>query len=265
VSDKKSEQAVAGTGADKAADSNAVMKANGGDADKPATGQAAGLQAEGTELQLDAVRWNEQKLIPAIVQDAVSKEVLTLAYMNRESLALSLQTRETWFWSRSRSELWHKGATSGNTQKIREIRYDCDADALLVLVEPNGPACHTGHYSCFHHRLDADAAVPETGHDRFAIINELESVIASREAERPEGSYTTYLFEKGVDKILKKIGEEAGEVIIAAKNRSHDELSWEVSDLLFHLLVLLREQKLPLDRVLAELRGRHAKPSASDE
>jgi len=218
-----------------------------------------------TTVVLDGLRWNEQGLIPAIVQDAVSKEVLTLAYMNRESLQRSLDSRETWFWSRSRAELWHKGATSGNTQAIREIRYDCDADTLLVLVEPRGVACHTGKYSCFHNRLDADVAVPEVSSDRYAILSELESVIASREAERPEGAYTTYLFDKGVDKILKKIGEEAGEVIIAAKNRDHDELSWEASDLLFHLLVLLREQKLPLDRVLAELKGRHTKPTEPTE
>ncbi|WP_200966762.1 bifunctional phosphoribosyl-AMP cyclohydrolase/phosphoribosyl-ATP diphosphatase HisIE [Insulibacter thermoxylanivorax] len=210
-------------------------------------------------MDIEALRWNEQGLIPAIVQDAVSKEVLTLAYMNRESLQRSLEEGETWFWSRSRGELWHKGATSGNKQLIREIRYDCDADALLVLVEPQGPACHTGKYSCFQHRLDGEA-VQEGKADRFAILNQLEAVIASREAERPEGAYTTYLFDKGVDKILKKVGEEAGEVIIAAKNRDHDELSWEASDLLFHLLVLFREQKLPIDRVLAELEGRHIKP-----
>jgi len=215
-----------------------------------------------TTVDIDSLTWDEQGLIPAIVQDAVSKEVLTLAYMNRESLKLSLESGETWFWSRSRQELWHKGATSGNTQKIREIRFDCDADALLILVEPQGPACHTGKYSCFHERLDAGepTAILAAKHDRYAILNELESVIASREAERPEGAYTTYLFDKGVDKILKKIGEEAGEVIIAAKNRDHNELSWEASDLIFHLLVLLREQKLPLDRILAELEGRHTKP-----
>ena len=213
-------------------------------------------------INLDELKWDEQGLIPAVVQDAVSKEVLMLAYMNRESLARSLESGETWFWSRSRQELWHKGATSGNTQLIREIRYDCDADTLLILVEPQGAACHTGQYSCFYRRLDAQEQ-PPTKADRFAILNELEAVIASREVERPEGAYTTYLFEKGVDKILKKIGEEAGEVIIAAKNRDHDELSWEASDLLFHLLVLLREQKLPLDRVLAELEGRHNKPQES--
>jgi len=224
--------------------------------------------------RLEELKWDENGLIPAIVQDAVSKEVLMMAYMNRESLERSLATGETWFWSRSRQELWHKGATSGNTQRIRSIHYDCDGDTLLIRVTPAGPACHTVKYSCFYRPLreeglgdqaqegregqeGADSGSVTAGGDRFAIINRLEKVIAEREAERPEGSYTTYLFEKGVDKILKKIGEEAGEVIIAAKNRSHEELRWEASDLLFHLLVLLREQKLPLDDVLAELQKRH--------
>lgn len=209
----------------------------------------------------EQLRFDENGLIPAIVQDAVSKEVLTLAYMNKESLAKSLETGETWFWSRSRQELWHKGATSGHTQRIVSMRYDCDGDALVVQVVPNGPACHTGSYTCFggaiaHGGEAAKGAEQAPVPDRFAILNELERLIASREAERPEGAYTTYLFEKGVDKILKKVGEEAAEVIIAAKNRSHDELRYEAADLIYHLLVLLREQKLPLDDVLAELRRR---------
>jgi phosphoribosyl-ATP pyrophosphohydrolase/phosphoribosyl-AMP cyclohydrolase len=205
-----------------------------------------------------ALKWNEQGLIPAIVQDSVSKEVLTLAYMNEESYNKTLQTGETWFWSRSRNELWHKGATSGNVQKVQAVRYDCDADALLVLVEPQGPACHNGTYTCFTGEVTGQTAA--TGGDRFAILSKLEALIASREVERPEGAYTTYLFDKGVDKILKKVGEEAGEVIIAAKNRSAEELRYEASDLLFHLLVLLREQKLPLDEVLGELARRHLAP-----
>ncbi len=207
----------------------------------------------------ERLKFDADGLIPAIVQDAVSKEVLTLAYMNRESLQKTLETGETWFWSRSRQELWHKGATSGNTQRVVAMRYDCDGDALVVQVVPAGPACHTGSYSCFTESValeggQADGVQPSS--DRFAILNELESLIAAREAERPEGSYTTYLFDKGVDKILKKVGEEAAEVIIAAKNASHDELRYEAADLLFHLLVLLRERKLPLDAVLAELRQR---------
>lgn len=200
---------------------------------------------------LGGVRFDTDGLIPAVVQDAVSKEVLTLAYMNETSLKKTLETGETWFWSRSRQELWHKGATSGHIQKVVEIRPDCDRDALLVFVLPQGPACHTGDYSCFK------GEGKESSGDRFAILNTLERVIAERDAERPAKSYTTYLLDEGVDKILKKVGEEAGEVIIAAKNRSHEELAWEASDLLFHLMVLLREQNLPLDRVLTELKSRH--------
>lgn len=203
--------------------------------------------------QADELRFNEDGLIPAIVQDAASKEVLTLAYMNKESYEKTLETKETWFYSRSRQALWHKGETSGNTQAVKGIRYDCDQDALLVLVEPSGPACHTGSYSCFTKEQTEEQAA-----DRFGIMNELERVIAERQAEMPEGAYTTYLFREGVDKILKKVGEEASEVIIAAKNRDHEELKWEAADLLYHLLVLLREQSLPLDDVLDVLKKRHS-------
>ncbi|MEH7236615.1 bifunctional phosphoribosyl-AMP cyclohydrolase/phosphoribosyl-ATP diphosphatase HisIE [Bacillus sp. JJ1562] len=200
------------------------------------------------------IKFDEKGLAPAIVQDAISKEVLTLAYMNEASLQKSIETRETWFYSRSRKSLWHKGETSGNTQKIVDMKYDCDKDAILVLVEPSGPACHTGTYTCFSESLLGEAK--EVNSDRFAILNELEKVIAERETEMPEGAYTTYLFDKGVDKILKKVGEEASEVIIAAKNRDHEELKWEAADLIYHLLVLLREQKLPLDEVLSVLQKR---------
>ncbi|HEX7056340.1 MAG TPA: bifunctional phosphoribosyl-AMP cyclohydrolase/phosphoribosyl-ATP diphosphatase HisIE [Bacilli bacterium] len=230
---------------------------------------------------LDQIKWDPQGLIPAVVQDAVSKDVLMLAYMNRESLERTVATGETWFWSRSRSELWHKGATSGHTQSVREIRYDCDADTLLVQVVPNGPACHTGRRHCFYRQLFPQAEDKATGarteadaakhpaatendrgrtvasQERFGILAQLESLIAEREAERPEGAYTTYLFEKGLDKILKKVGEETAETIIAAKNNDNDELRFEVSDLIFHLLVLLRERKLPLDDIIAELTARH--------
>ncbi|MCX8002377.1 MAG: bifunctional phosphoribosyl-AMP cyclohydrolase/phosphoribosyl-ATP diphosphatase HisIE [Anoxybacillus mongoliensis] len=206
-------------------------------------------------MNVKAVRFNEQGLVPAIVQDAHSKEVLMLAYMNEQSLQKTLETKETWFYSRSRQMLWHKGETSGNVQKVVDIRYDCDADTLLILVEPKGPACHTGEYSCFHHRLEGEK--PVVKRDRFAVLNVLESVIAEREAKRPEGSYTTYLFDKGIDKIAKKVGEEAAEVIIAAKNRSKEELRWEAADLLYHLLVLLREQRVSLDDVLSVLAERH--------
>ncbi|MGK5510775.1 bifunctional phosphoribosyl-AMP cyclohydrolase/phosphoribosyl-ATP diphosphatase HisIE [Brevibacillus formosus] len=205
---------------------------------------------------VEQLRFDEKGLIPVIVQDAGSKTVLTLAYMNEESLQKSLATKETWFWSRSRQQLWHKGETSGHTQRIVSMRYDCDGDALVVMVESNGPACHTGAYSCFSQEVFTDVDEEPVQVDRFVILSELEELIAAREAERPEGSYTTYLFEKGVDKILKKVGEEAAEVIIAAKNRSREELRYEASDLIFHLMVLLREQKLPLDEVLKELQRR---------
>ncbi|QYR21549.1 bifunctional phosphoribosyl-AMP cyclohydrolase/phosphoribosyl-ATP diphosphatase HisIE [Paenibacillus sp. sptzw28] len=213
------------------------------------------------------IKWNEAGLVPAVVQDAVSKEVLMLAYMNRESLAKSLETRETWFWSRSRGELWHKGATSGHTQRIVSMHYDCDGDTLLVRVDQNGAACHTGSYSCFFNEVEGlsgavgqeDGGKTGAAGDRFAMLNQLEAIIAQRYAERPEGAYTTYLFEKGVDKILKKVGEESAEVIIAAKNKDNDELRCETSDLIFHLMVLLRERGLPLDDVMAELGRRHNK------
>ncbi len=200
------------------------------------------------------VKWDKDGLAPAIVQDAATKDVLMLAYMNEESLRLSLESGETWFYSRSRQELWHKGATSGNTQRIVDLRYDCDSDTLLVLVHANGPACHTGANTCFYRSASSETVEP-TG--RYAILDRLQETIAQREQERPEGAYTTYLFEKGVDKILKKVGEEAAEVIIAAKNRDPDELRYESADLLFHLLVLLKEQNLPLDDVLQELARRH--------
>lgn len=202
------------------------------------------------------INYDDQGLVPAIVQDAQSKEVLTLAYMNEEALRKSQETKETWFYSRSRQALWHKGETSGHYQHITDIRYDCDQDALLVFVQPDGPACHKGDYSCFSTSLMTDEKTAEDTEERFAILAELESLVAKREAEQPEGAYTTYLFDEGVDKILKKVGEEASEVIIASKNRDHDELKWEVSDLLYHLLVLLREQKLPLDDVMEVLKER---------
>jgi phosphoribosyl-AMP cyclohydrolase / phosphoribosyl-ATP pyrophosphohydrolase len=227
----------------------------------------------------ELIRFNEQGFVPAIIQDAASKEVLMLGYMNEESLHKTIESGETWFWSRSRKKLWHKGATSGNIQKVTDIAYDCDQDTLLVKVVPAGPACHTGRYRCFQsagtqglqassHLVNGDPslAAKENGlltsfgrqdGGRFTILSDLESVIASREAERPEGAYTTYLFEKGLDKILKKVGEETAEVIIAAKNQDKDELRYETADLIFHLLVLLRELKLPLDDVMDELEKRH--------
>ncbi|KKO52614.1 bifunctional phosphoribosyl-AMP cyclohydrolase/phosphoribosyl-ATP diphosphatase HisIE [Paenibacillus sp. DMB20] len=220
------------------------------------------------EQVLEHIRWDQAGLVPAIVQDASSKEVLMMAYMNREALRRTLDSGETWFWSRSRGELWHKGATSGHTQSIVSIAYDCDGDTLLVQVNPKGPACHTGENTCFFNEITLEGQPSLSGEDnkpglgggRFAVLGELEKIIAQREAELPEGAYTTYLFNKGVDKILKKIGEEASETIIAAKNRNNDELRLEASDLIYHLLVLLQERKLPLDDIMAELNRRHERP-----
>ncbi len=207
----------------------------------------------------DELKFDEKGLIPAIVQDAATKEVLTLAYMNRESLEKSIESGETWFYSRSRQELWHKGETSGNTQKIVAMKYDCDRDAIVVLVEPAGPACHLGTASCFtetFYGTDTPAGDRSDLED-YRILQSLQQIIAQREKEMPEGAYTTYLFTEGVDKILKKVGEESAEVIIAAKNRDAEELKWEAADLIYHLLVLLQEQKLPFKEVLNVLMDRH--------
>lgn len=213
------------------------------------------------------IRWDASGLVPAIVQDAQSKQVLMMAYMNRESLRLTLESGETWFWSRSREELWHKGATSGNVQTVVSMMYDCDGDTLLLQVNPKGPACHTGQTTCFYNEITIQGQKSEPVNNRtaaesgrFAVLAELEEVIAQREVERPEGAYTTYLFDKGVDKILKKVGEEASETIIAAKNKDNAELKLEISDLIYHLLVLLQERKLPLDEIMDELSRRHERP-----
>ncbi|WP_106769427.1 bifunctional phosphoribosyl-AMP cyclohydrolase/phosphoribosyl-ATP diphosphatase HisIE [Paenibacillus faecalis] len=219
------------------------------------------------EQVIEHIRWDEAGLVPAIIQDASTKQVLMMAYMNRESLRRTLESGETWFWSRSRQQLWHKGATSGNIQSVVSASYDCDGDTLLVQVNPKGPACHTGETACFFNEIVVEGQVSVSGEqpaaaisDRFAVLGELEEIIAKREMERPEGAYTTYLFEKGLDKILKKIGEEASETIIAAKNADNDELRMEVSDLIYHLLVLLQERKLPFDDILDELSRRHERP-----
>ncbi|MET1181350.1 bifunctional phosphoribosyl-AMP cyclohydrolase/phosphoribosyl-ATP diphosphatase HisIE [Peribacillus simplex] len=209
-------------------------------------------------MNLETIKYDEKGLVPAIIQDAGTGEVLTLAYMNQESLQLSIEKGETVFFSRSRNELWHKGATSGNTQKIIEMKYDCDQDALVVRVVPAGPACHTGATSCFSETVYQNSEAGQDVKANVTFLTELERLIEKRKSERPEGSYTTYLFDKGVDKILKKVGEEAAEVIIAAKNRDAEELSMESADLLYHLFVLLREQELPFQAVLDVLKARHA-------
>ena len=202
-------------------------------------------------VKIDNLKFDQSGLIPAIVQDASSREVLTLAYMNSESLARTIETEQTWFWSRSRNELWHKGETSGNTQRVVEIIPDCDGDSLVVLVEPSGPACHTGARSCF-------SSSDDTGIDLSGLLDQLYAVIKEREELRPEDSYTTYLFNEGLDKILKKVGEESAETIVAAKNESTSAFVSEVSDLLYHLLVLLVARGVSLEQVRSELARRRA-------
>jgi phosphoribosyl-ATP pyrophosphohydrolase/phosphoribosyl-AMP cyclohydrolase len=195
---------------------------------------------------LQNAKFGADGLIPAVVQDARTREVLTVAYMNKEALELTIEKGETHFWSRSRRQLWHKGATSGNFQKVVKVSLDCDNDAVLVEAEPVGPACHTGAYSCFGVQPGLEG-----------IFQELYSVIEQRKEQRPEGSYTTYLFNSGLDKILKKVGEEATETIVAAKN-DDGRLPSETSDLLYHLLVLLVERGVALDEISRELRARRA-------
>ena len=212
------------------------------------------------KLSIKDVNFDERGLIPVVVQHGRTRHVLTLAYMNSESLRKTLDTGETWFWSRSRSRLWHKGETSGNTQRVVGVLLDCDGDALTVLVIPNGPACHTGAESCFHNELQEATPfedVPGAGSTNFAeALDSLYRLVASRKRERPEGSYTTYLFGQGLDKILKKVGEEAAETIIAAKNDDQNDLVKEISDLLYHLVVLLVERGLSLEEVRDELVSR---------
>jgi len=204
-----------------------------------------------SEINFDEIRFDERGLIPAIVQDAETREVLTLAYMNKESLARTLETGQTWFWSRSREALWHKGETSGDTQEVVNLALDCDRDAIVVLVNPAGPACHTGSVSCFD--LHAQGNGP--------LLDQLYHLIQNRERERPAGSYTTYLFEAGLDKILKKVGEESAETIIAAKNDDNERLASEVADLVYHLLVLLVARGISLKEIADELGRRRKGPS----
>ena len=201
--------------------------------------------------QIDQLKFDEKGLIPAIVVDAVTKQVLTLAYMNRESLAISMEKELTCFFSRSRQELWLKGETSGNYQHIVSITADCDGDALVVMVEPEGPACHLGTTSCFEY------PVYQSENRREFSLQGLMELIEGRKKERKEGSYTTYLFDKGMDKILKKIGEESTEVIIAAHARDKQETIYEVADLAYHVMVMMIEAGISLEDIHRELAGRH--------
>ena len=201
-------------------------------------------------IKIDELKFDEKGLIPAVVVDAVSKKVLTVAYMNRESLEISMNEGTTCFWSRSRQELWRKGATSGNRQHIVSITADCDKDALTVVVNKDGPACHLGTDSCFNYPVyEGEAA-------EFSL-EALMKVIEGRKLEKKEGSYTTYLFEKGIDKILKKVGEECTEVIIAGKADDKAETIYEISDLVYHVMVLMIEMGISLDDIRNELASRH--------
>jgi len=203
------------------------------------------------------LRYDEHGVVPAVIQDAETGAVLMVGYMSRESLEKTLEKGETVFWSRSRKVLWPKGATSGNTQRVREIRYDCDADALLVRVEQKGVACHTGEYSCFHKTFPGLHGEPAPAHASFGeTLAVLSRRIHQRNLERPEGSYTAKLLKGGIDRILKKIGEESGEVIIATKNHAPSEITWEVADLIYHLLVMLEHEGILLGDVGAVLQER---------
>jgi len=202
-------------------------------------------------LNINELKFDEKGLIPAIVVDAISKQVLTLAYMNKESLAISMEKELTCFWSRSRQELWLKGETSGNYQHIVSITADCDGDALVVMVEPEGPACHLGTKSCFSNPVWQSETLRE-----FSLEG-LMDLLKGRKEEKPEGSYTTYLFEKGLDKILKKVGEETTEVIIAAKDQDKKETVYEIADLAYHVMVLMTEAGISVEDIHRELASRH--------
>ena len=201
-------------------------------------------------MNIDTLKFDEKGLIPAIVVDAQTKKVLTLAYMNKESLEISIKEGKTCFWSRSRQELWRKGETSGNYQYIQSITADCDSDALVVMVKKDGPACHTGADSCFNDTIFGDAPIDFS-------VSALYKKLLGRKEHLPEGSYTTYLFEKGIDKILKKVGEESTEVIIGGKANDKAETVYEIADLMYHVMVLMVEMGISVDDIMTELASRH--------
>ncbi len=202
-------------------------------------------------VTIDNLKFDEKGLIPAVVVDADTKKVLTVAYMNKESLEISIKEKKTCFWSRSRQELWRKGETSGNYQHIVSITSDCDNDALTVVVKKDGPACHTGADSCFNNLLFKNDEL-----DAFSVEG-LYDLLKGRKENPQEGSYTTYLFEKGIDKILKKVGEECTEVIIGAKNNDEAETVYEIADLAYHTMVLMVEMGISVDQIKKELASRH--------
>jgi phosphoribosyl-ATP pyrophosphohydrolase/phosphoribosyl-AMP cyclohydrolase len=218
-------------------------------------------EEDGLMNNLNDLKFNEQGLIPAIVQDINNKDVLMMAYMNSESLQKTLQTGNTWFFSRSRQALWMKGETSGNTQLVKDIKYDCDNDTLLLLVEPAGPACHTGERTCFHRNLTEEINEPEEIEELKSaiegnVLEQLYELIAGRQKEMPEGSYTTQLFTEGLPKIKAKVEEESDEVLEAADEDDKEHFIYEVGDLIYHLLVLMVEKEVTLDQVKKELHRR---------
>jgi phosphoribosyl-ATP pyrophosphohydrolase/phosphoribosyl-AMP cyclohydrolase len=209
------------------------------------------MSLSATAVPLDQIRYTDQGLVPAIVQDYLDGTVLMMAWMNRESLQKTLDTGDTWFWSRSRQELWHKGATSGHLQKVKSIRYDCDSDALLVTVEQQGDiACHTGERSCFH-QIDGEIVPPPAD-----TLSQVYGVIRDRQAHPQEGSYTNKLLAGGDNKILKKIGEESAEVVMACKDDNADEIAGEVADLLYHTLVAMAHHNVDVKAVYRKLQSR---------
>lgn len=204
------------------------------------------------ELKFDGVG-----LIPAVVQDKNTNEVLMVAYMNEDTLKQTIETKKATFWSRSRQEIWVKGETSGNFLNVEEIRVDCDGDALVVLVTPEGPACHTGERTCFYRKVEDGALTDDKKTaDNSYVLRELVEVAEDRKKNPQPGSYTNYLFDKGEDKILKKVGEEAAEVVIAGKNRSVDEITYETADLMYHLSVMLVDNGMTWENVFSELEKR---------
>lgn len=203
-------------------------------------------------MDIGEIKFDEKGLVPAIAQDINTKEVLMLAYMNKEALEKTLEEKIVHYYSRSRGKLWKKGETSGNIQKLKALSYDCDGDTLLVMVDQVGVACHTGSYSCFFNEV-VDLEEPEEKED---ILKELHLLLKERKKNPVEGSYTNYLFQEGLDKILKKVGEESAEVIIAAKNQDKEEIIYEISDLAYHSLVLMVEKDLSLEDIKKELKTR---------
>jgi len=203
------------------------------------------------EKLLGKIKYNDKGLVVAVAQDYRTKEVLMVAYMNKESIDKTLKEKQVYYFSRSRDCLWKKGETSGNIQKLKGFYYDCDGDAILLKVEQQGPACHTGAYSCFFNKVYEKETID------FSIINKLYDRIINRRDNPKEGSYTNYLFDKGLDKILKKVGEEASEVIIGAKNNDKDELIYELCDLIYHSLVLMVNEGITIDDIESELRKRY--------